>query len=474
MGEVVGFLVGWALVRHQRASAGGGVGEDQADASAARLWGLIHLRFSRYPVIAELDAALRAGRVPAPYVEAVVTRLLEDACRQDSQFESRVHAAYRDAAIARSGITVSTITNSLAINSPLNTSGGFMAIQAGGDVRARYKSIQNYASDNPGMAVLIGVLLLVNLVLVSFGGVWVISRAAGTDQVAGQSVLPVGTAEDQIVPTGGTLLATGYPLACGLRENLSAHCWWEDGYLDEFAGASQTPPDRFTSISVFDSIACGLKQDQTVLCWDAPRSWVDGQPRAQPPSPSGSFVSIVVGCGIRSTGIIQCWGDDAPDAPDGNFRMLAYGSDGNACAIRDNNMITCWGRDSNAVVQNSPPVGGFTTVSVGQDHACALRVDGAITCWGENQDGQTSFPDGHYSAVATGERHSCGHRVDRTITCWGRSDNGDITPPDGEFAVLGATNSGDYSCGTRDDGTVECWGLDHDEAPARGEVFARP
>ena len=441
-----------------------------ADAAAIRLWHLLHQRCGTHPAVAELAAAAHLGSVPTPQTRAAVTCLLADACRYDPQFQDEIYAAYRDATAHRES---DGSTNSMDVGGSISTGGGHV-IQATGNVTTTHKAITNYVSRNPATALAIVVLLLFNGVLVVFGGAWVTDKIATAIQETDWTGPSTVTTAASVAQPGGTLLATGVPLACGLREDRSARCWWEDDYLDGFAGVPEAPPDRFTGLSVFDSVACGLRENRTVLCWGVPRSWVDGEPREQPKSPSGTFTTIVVGCGIRDTGIIQCWGDHAPeDLPEGTFRALAYGSDNNACAVGTDGALSCWGRDNNPVVE-SPPAGAFTAVSVGHDHACALDADGEITCWGANGAGQADAPSGRHVAIATGAEHSCAHRADRTIVCWGRNDDGPLTPPDGEFAVLGSANGGAYSCGTRDEGTVECWGLDPGDAPPRDEVFARP
>ncbi|MXY21518.1 MAG: hypothetical protein F4Y49_09325, partial [Dehalococcoidia bacterium] len=67
-----------------------------------------------------------------------------------------------------------------------------------------------------------------------------------------------------------------------------------------------------------------------------------------------TFISISAGgehtCGVRSDGLVECWGS--------NHSLLGFGG------------------------QATPPSGSFASVSAGGEHTCGVRTDGSVECWG--------------------------------------------------------------------------------------------
>ena len=58
------------------------------------------------------------------------------------------------------------------------------------------------------------------------------------------------------------------------------------------------------------------------------------------------FVSVDVGsikCGVRASGLVECWGDYGWDLPSGDdFTMVSVGEN-YACGLRGAGEIECWG-----------------------------------------------------------------------------------------------------------------------------------
>ena len=197
-------------------------------------------------------------------------------------------------------------------------------------------------------------------------------------------------------------------------------------------------------------------------------------------------------CAIRTSGAIECWGNDTVgwhiagerrpqnfttgvlDAPSGEFRTVSTGYD-YACAIRESGAITCWGGDHYEEVGKAgfpePSPGSFSAVSVGQSHACAIRAgSGEIACWGAtNGSGQLDAPAGSFTAVSAGWSHNCAIREsDRAIECWGDdisywtyegfTATGVLDAPSGEFRAVSAGS--EHTCAIRTSGAIECWGDD--------------
>ncbi|HUS22383.1 MAG TPA: hypothetical protein VMZ66_10265, partial [Aeromicrobium sp.] len=215
-------------------------------------------------------------------------------------------------------------------------------------------------------------------------------------------------------------------------------------------------------------------------------------------------------CGVRSTGALYCWGDDANGqagngAITGNvtvpkqitsvtdWKTVSAGGT-HTCAIRSNGSLYCWGNDSDGQVGNGASFGSTTnpvqitsatdwkTVSAKGNDTCAIRSTGKLYCWGDDGVGQvgngsitgdvtspaqiTSATD--WKAVAVGGNHTCAVRG--KLYCWGNdgfgqvgngSITGNVTSP---AQITSATDwtavaaRGNHTCAVR--GKLYCWGDD--------------
>ena len=198
---------------------------------------------------------------------------------------------------------------------------------------------------------------------------------------------------------------------------------------------------------------CGLRETGAVECW-GDNAW------GQADAPAGQFSAVSAGwfhsCGLRETGAIECWGsnyDGQADAPAGQFSAVSAGWF-HSCGLRETGAIECWGWNDDG--QADAPAGRFSAVSAGYSHTCGLRETGAVECWGANWDGQTDAPAGRFSAVSAGDFHTCGLRKTGAVECWGNNGNGQANAPAGQFSAVSA--GGYHTCGLRETGAVECWG----------------
>ena len=146
---------------------------------------------------------------------------------------------------------------------------------------------------------------------------------------------------------------------------------------------------------------------------------------ATPPPKEAGFTAIAAGashtCGLRSDGIVVCWGQNdqgQADPPEGKYTTIAGGGQ-HTCAIRTDQTITCWG--TNWAEETKPSEGRFSAVTASWTHSCALQTNGTVTCWGYNHSGQTNAPEGRFTALASGNLHSCGLHTDGTVRCWGET-----------------------------------------------------
>jgi len=227
----------------------------------------------------------------------------------------------------------------------------------------------------------------------------------------------------------------------------------------------------FVSVGWNAGTACGVKVDGTLACWGEADPSKQYTPEGMPQG--GKFESVSLGssfsCAIRTDRTIACWGYDAPAPPVGAFTSVSVGA--TACAVRTDGSIVCWGDATD--IKGSAPKGIFSSVSVNWGLACGLRTEGTPTCWG----GSTlETPVGTFTAFSVGFPLMCGVRkVDGTIACFRRAQSGctqdgvtdcvDATPPGGTFNSISVGQN--YACGVKTDGTVACWpGADFMPLPA--------
>src|SRR5713226_7883929 len=222
--------------------------------------------------------------------------------------------------------------------------------------------------------------------------------------------------------------------------------------------ATVLAPPSAGAISAGQNFTCGVRTEGILACWgdDANRQVTD--------MPAGTFLQVSSGsafaCGIRTGGTLACWGDDGmgqvSGMPAGTFTQVSAGGF-HACGLKTGGSVTCWGY--NQFGQASPPGGTFIQISSGGFHTCGLKDDGSVTCWGYSRFGQASAPAGSFTQVSSGDLHTCAVQADATLACWGQLSLGRSTPPPGAFSQVSAGES--HTCGVvQSDASVACWGYD--------------
>ena len=201
-----------------------------------------------------------------------------------------------------------------------------------------------------------------------------------------------------------------------------------------------------------------------------------GYGRADPPE--GTFVDLSAGalrtCGVRTSGEIECWGDDFGRPPAGRFvKVDIWDLDrvGNGCAVAVDSSVECWSPFGRA----DAPGGEFVDVSVAVGFSCGLRADGSVSCWDYIPGAYDALnvPEGPFVEVHAG-RPPCALRPSGALVCW--SDHAhDVVRQDQRFwdERLAAVAPGwgitetyyrgppwkypsDYVCGIRLDSTLAC------------------
>ncbi len=259
---------------------------------------------------------------------------------------------------------------------------------------------------------------------------------------------------------------------------------------------------RFAAVAVFvgavAAVALAGPSDHYLYEVDRPSN--PGYGRADPPE--GTFVDLSAGvfrtCGVRTSGEIECWGEEFGRPPEGRFVAVdivdgalfepynggAPGRAGRGCAVGVDASVVCWSGQAGYFGgagsglgedtyyrhgQNLAPRGEFVDVSVSMTVSCGLRGDGSVLCWGDRSRGDLDAPRGPFVEVFAGDPWhlvpSCGLRVDGGYVCWGQSTA--PHPPAGEFVDVSSADSG--GCAVSVAGSVECWGQWSD--PPAGSDF---
>jgi Regulator of chromosome condensation (RCC1) repeat len=171
-------------------------------------------------------------------------------------------------------------------------------------------------------------------------------------------------------PSGEFLeLAAAYWNTCGLRTDGHVVCW-----SDSTPPTDTAPDTEFSHIGVGVSL-CGIPKSGQPSC-----GYAGMHITAARLTPfSGDLVSIANGwdlvCAIAKDGSAHCMDLNGVEQIHAGPFSMAGGGDGFGCGLRTTGHIECWG---NAV---APPSGLYTTLAVGMTHVCVLDDAPKVTCW---------------------------------------------------------------------------------------------
>ncbi len=231
-----------------------------------------------------------------------------------------------------------------------------------------------------------------------------------------------------------TVLKAGLGFFCGLRPGGEAACWGREG--SRF-GLLSPPSGVFTKIDTSDHFACGLRPQGELECWgssenqskilppkeeftDVHAGWSGLEVRSQ----TGTFSSSRdwgFSCGLLTGDGVDCWGEDRLSgvAPEGGFTQIGAGKE-EFCGLRPSGVIECWGSGP-----ESTPEGelhdaggeGYKALSVGGESTCGLTRGGSVNCW--THDGRLVYQkEGPYTSISAGFAHQCGVLATGDIHCW--------------------------------------------------------
>ncbi len=214
-------------------------------------------------------------------------------------------------------------------------------------------------------------------------------------------------------------------------------------------------------------------------------------------------ISLDLGCAIRQSGEVFCWGDDAAgafpmeptDLGISDATAIAVGSE-HACALLEDQQVVCWGAndqgqlgDGSTTLYSSSPVfvqdlSNVSAITIGREHTCAIS-EGQAYCWGDNTSGKlgdgsvternspvavsSELPD-DVTVINAGWNFTCAI-ADEEAYCWGMAGNGQLGNDSG-FAThystpqkvvdLGAVRDivagQSHSCAITTGDLAYCWG----------------
>ncbi|MEJ7735475.1 MAG: hypothetical protein WKG00_40600 [Polyangiaceae bacterium] len=225
-------------------------------------------------------------------------------------------------------------------------------------------------------------------------------------------------------------------------------------------------------------------------------------------------------CAIRSSGAIECWGDNSvgqlgnnDDFLDGPFvettdtPVDVYGMDDHVqavfggavaqCALKTDGRVHCWGDSffgdagrgwpKHGIAPyplEAPGLSSVVQFAVGLYFHCALNVEGSVKCYGLNGSGQLgngTLQDGYVPAGVLGLEgpavqvsaaqsgfSACAVLASGSVACWGANNagqlgTGDLADATTARLVVGLTTAravslgAEHACALLEDG-VRCWG----------------
>lgn len=259
-------------------------------------------------------------------------------------------------------------------------------------------------------------------------------------------------------------LSAGANHSCGVTSAGVAYCWGfnDSGQLGNGSTTNSETPVvvagglRFATVSAGGSHTCGVTSAGPAYCWGSnvhgelgdglmtnssvPVA-VAGGPRPPDagiagPGPVLTFSSVSAGalhsCGVTTTGLAYCWGDDSYGALGDS--LLPDGTTG----PRSRPVAVSGGLSFATVSAEAVPL-GLSPDRLLQHHTCGVTTTGVAYCWGSNFSGALgngstnwiSFPGAvggglTFASVSAGGWHSCGLTTTGGAYCWGANYRGEL------------------------------------------------
>ncbi len=232
-----------------------------------------------------------------------------------------------------------------------------------------------------------------------------------------------------------TVLTSSWDFVCGLRPTGVVECWGYGGRRSKIVpprgpltgvhagwGGHEVifTPERDEGRWGDWGYSCGLRPDQSVECWGDDEGYerygewgiVLEDTAIRVHHPEGEFTEVGVGrqeaCGLRPTGVVECWGAawmkpgdwnwipayDIRRGEGGGYEALSVGGEYSCALLKESGAVDCWSTDRSETYQLAGP---YTAVSAGYNHQCGVLTTGDVHCWeGKNPQeqrwGEITFP----------------------------------------------------------------------------------
>lgn len=347
----------------------------------------------------------------------------------------------------------------------------------------------------------------------------------------------------QVLGTGGSPVAittvdsgveyrqvsAGTSHTCALTMDDKLKCWGYNGsgQVGDGVGAGSSAITAIDTAVTYSAVSAGsghtcaiTKTGKHLKCWgggEYGELGLNSTSKMLVPTQvsSDSYLAIAAGivgtCGIQSSGVMFCWGENGsgqngdgmasirsvPIVVDSGekYQLMDAGILYHVCGITVGGVLKCWGNNGNgqvgdkSIITKSFPVEvdrgvKYKAVSPGNYHTCGITVDGVLKCWGANGanhrlgDGittQRAIPKEvdsteKFIKVSAGGDHSCALTDQKKLMCWGLNDVGQLgngttdTASTPQFVDSADTfkdiivSGSKASCALTEAGALKCWG----------------
>ncbi|MCA9538703.1 MAG: hypothetical protein KC620_07425 [Myxococcales bacterium] len=263
-------------------------------------------------------------------------------------------------------------------------------------------------------------------------------------------------------------VSVGGGYACGITDGDAVTCW---GAFNQYGQQNCPLVGAFSAVAAGPHHACAMRANNDVVCWGRPE---------RTNAPDDAFASLAPragylhACGIRpETERAECWGDaDAflfTPPENARFASLSVGYSA-TCGVRTDGVIDCFGQGASGMLETPTTPRARLIAGIPAPYVCALSATADagvfdVDCWGQTTEGQLPFPE-RVRDLGVGQYQLCGLDADGRPFCRGHASLQDFELPPGPFSHIECGRKA--CCALREaapgiGAAVECWGVPNEE-----------